>query len=432
MCDRSDFSTENELISHRKLVHNLKSSCKNGVVSLHCAYCNENCKTRTELESHMKNHSQASGLSGKHKCNICDELCPTAALLAEHKLTHCKVVSSANYCTHCKASLQTDTEFYSHLIQHSNAAGSNNNSQISLPYPCIICRQTLISNIEVQMHAQFHTRNSSGTEQLKQCISCLKPIEHLYHNSLLLCKDCLHHNNYNQDGIPVSPNSNNNNNGTGSTVIKHTVNTNFQCIKCPLSFHSELEVQNHLNSNHIPRDNNQHECHLCRNKLSSTYKLQIHLIEHTFAGFGSYTCYLCSSVFTSSHGLYAHMSEHGPSSRPYDCSKCSARYFFRAEMENHALYQHNIPYSNNNQLHQCDYCHIDFNDYSLFLNHMKNVHGGGAYRSVHHNESDNEYIEVGSPSTSATNRVIMNLSNNLNSADTRNPTPISAPSVAHF
>lgn len=32
-----------------------------------------------------------SGGGNKHKCNICDELCPSAAVLAEHKLTHCKV-----------------------------------------------------------------------------------------------------------------------------------------------------------------------------------------------------------------------------------------------------------------------------------------------------------------------------------------------------
>lgn len=39
----------------------------------------------------MKSHSQNSIATGKHKCIICDEIYPTAAVLAEHKLTHCKV-----------------------------------------------------------------------------------------------------------------------------------------------------------------------------------------------------------------------------------------------------------------------------------------------------------------------------------------------------
>lgn len=64
-------------------------------VSLHCAYCNENCKSRTELENHMKTHSQhGSNVGGKHKCNICDEIYQSAISLAEHKLTHCKVYTS--------------------------------------------------------------------------------------------------------------------------------------------------------------------------------------------------------------------------------------------------------------------------------------------------------------------------------------------------
>lgn len=41
MCDRSDFSTETEVHTHRKLVHNLKTG-----VSLRCAYCNGDFRSR--------------------------------------------------------------------------------------------------------------------------------------------------------------------------------------------------------------------------------------------------------------------------------------------------------------------------------------------------------------------------------------------------
>lgn len=52
-----------------------------------CMYCKQTFKTKGELEKHMKTHV----LPSNQKCNICDEIFPSAMILAEHKLTHCKV-----------------------------------------------------------------------------------------------------------------------------------------------------------------------------------------------------------------------------------------------------------------------------------------------------------------------------------------------------
>ncbi|XP_044742100.1 zinc finger protein 423 [Chrysoperla carnea] len=420
LCDRNDFANETELIAHRKLVHHMKSTSKNGVVSLHCAYCNENCKSRTELESHMKNHSQSSGVSGKHKCNICDELCPSAALLAEHKLTHCKVVSG-NCCTQCKATLSTDDQYYTHLIQHSTAAGNSNNNnnsgQIALPYPCVICRQTLISNIEVRMHAQFHIRNILSTSSTNefQCILCLKSLDKskLISGGGAICKDCFIQHSYNLEKTLHQQ----------STMEEKQ---KFSCIRCQLNFDTELEIQNHITTHLNESTSNsqfQHECHLCRSKFSNSYKLQIHLIEHTFAGFGSFTCYLCSAVFTGAQGLHSHMLEHGLTNRPYDCQKCSSRFFFRAELDNHSysLHQSSADSSNSNsvatnvdtyrQHYQCTDCHLDFHQLEHFMNHTKSVHGNDLTEKNNKNapcsvSSDNEYIEVGG-SPNSTNRALV-------------------------
>lgn len=62
---------------------------KNGSVALQCAYCGERARSRAELEAHTRAHSGAA--TARHKCLICDEILPSAAVLAEHKLTHCKV-----------------------------------------------------------------------------------------------------------------------------------------------------------------------------------------------------------------------------------------------------------------------------------------------------------------------------------------------------
>lgn len=57
-----------------------------------CVYCSSGFKTKSELEKHVKAvHVMPTS---SQKCNICDELFPSAAVLAEHKLTHCKVTYS--------------------------------------------------------------------------------------------------------------------------------------------------------------------------------------------------------------------------------------------------------------------------------------------------------------------------------------------------
>lgn len=65
---------------------------KNGAVALQCAYCGERARSRAELEAHTRAHSGAG--AARHKCLICDEVLPSAAVLAEHKLTHCKVCNT--------------------------------------------------------------------------------------------------------------------------------------------------------------------------------------------------------------------------------------------------------------------------------------------------------------------------------------------------
>nr|CAD7458886.1 unnamed protein product [Timema tahoe] len=356
ICDRRDFASESELTAHRKLVHHVKTAGagggKNGAVSLHCAYCSENCKSRTELENHMKTHSQGSGGSGKHKCNICDELCPSAAILAEHKLTHCKVVSGS-VCTQCKSNLVSEEQFYSHLQQHGGGGANNSTNspqQVALPTPCVVCRQTLISDIEVRMHARFHLKNSEPTYQ---CFLCLKQFESQnlvvanggHQAATYVCKECYHCHS------KTSPSPSQEQAfrcpecqvkfETSSALEAHLVTVHkktYQCIKCQISFETEREIQLHV-ATHLLTEGSSHECHLCRRLLSTPLKLQAHLIEHTFAGCGSYTCYLCSAVFTASQGLQQHMLEHGLAARPYDCSRCSLRFFFRAELDNHS-YSH--------------------------------------------------------------------------------------------
>lgn len=152
----------------------------------------------------------------------------------------------------------------------------------ALPAPCVVCRQTLASEAEARLHARFHLRPN---EDEQRCAICLQALpENESGEGARACSTC-----YARHATPRPP---------------------------------------------PPAD---HDCKLCRRVLGSPTRLQAHLIEHTFAGIGAFTCYLCSAVFTSAAGLQRHLPEHATAPRPYDCGRCGHKFFFRAELDNHAF-----------------------------------------------------------------------------------------------
>lgn len=326
LCSSSDMLSENELAAHKKLHH---SKSKVGPVSLQCAYCNECCKSRNDLENHMKSHHISCG-KGRYKCNICDEIFSSSIILADHKLRHCKILSG-NTCTQCKAVLVNEQSFYAHHIEHSPGKA---NSQIFLPVNCIICCQTLQTDVELRLHSKFHLKYLN--QRVFLCGICNQVydsisgevVKHLVDStateslSVTVCKKCA---------------------SDGSTAYRknadpaHKITApakQFSCIKCPKSFDAEEDMQNHATM-HILNEGSNVECRLCKQMFSSPLKLQVHLIEHNFYGMSQFSCYVCSSVFTAASGLQSHIVGHGLKSRPYECSQCQMKFFFRAELDNH-------------------------------------------------------------------------------------------------
>lgn len=296
ICDRDDFMSESELAAHRKLVHHLKGASR---VSPHCAYCNEPFRSRAELETHIKTAHRTSA-SSKHKCVICDEVFPAAAVLAEHKLSHCKV-GPGGRCAQCGALFADEQVFRAHLSQHSGR---------ELPAPCPVCRQTLSTDLEVGLHARFHLKTAVVSTRT-HCSLCRQPCE-VSEVSGSVCRNCC---------------------DSGRT---RTITETWSCAQCRSDFDTEQQVQAHV-ALHESRDSSL-QCRLCAYRPAGPQQLQAHLIEHTFAGCDSrgFSCYICSAVFTNAPGLLQHLSEHGPQARLYECSRCDMRFYFRAELDNHS------------------------------------------------------------------------------------------------
>ncbi|XP_043279598.1 zinc finger protein 423 homolog isoform X1 [Venturia canescens] len=200
LCERAEFATEAELQAHKKLVHTpIKLQSKSlPLLSMTCAYCGEVCRSRSDLESHTRIQHASNEPGGRHKCNICDEVCPSGGILAEHKLqTHCKIQLS-DTCVVCRGTLANEAQFIEHVQRHSLEGGESQQRLDStmplLPAACVVCRQTLISDLECRLHASHHLRNANGSQITNSSPS---PNQHktqqqqLFQPSSLSCCLCL-------------------------------------------------------------------------------------------------------------------------------------------------------------------------------------------------------------------------------------------------
>uniref|UniRef100_A0A182SD06 C2H2-type domain-containing protein n=1 Tax=Anopheles maculatus TaxID=74869 RepID=A0A182SD06_9DIPT len=379
ICERSDFTTESEVQTHRKIVHNLKTG-----VSLRCAYCNGDFRSRNELENHMKVAHNTGG--GKHKCLICDEIFPSPAVLAEHKLSHCKVGASGR-CSHCSLPLPDAHTFKQHLQAHQVATGGGNSSNSStgasgtgsssasgqnggpsstassggssanasgnasaeqdrFPQQCICCRQTLNSEFEISLHAKFHTKSPDTNE--RTCALCLEPLPSQPESNTKICDPCLKRHNFPTKLLsmnflkPSAPSSLVAASTVGGPIVGSATVPGEG--RTPASGNNQQEQQLNTGRDALSTSSSSSslfQCNLCKKPLPSGQKLQEHLIDHTFAGCEErgYVCYLCSAVFTSSAGLQAHLpvAHSNAAAKPYDCERCGVAYFFRAELEHHLI-----------------------------------------------------------------------------------------------
>jgi len=172
LCERGEFANEAELQAHKKLAHAPSKLPGKGLsaLSMTCAYCGEVCRSRGELDSHTRiQHASNEPGNGRHKCNICDEVCPSGVSLAEHKLQkHCKIQLS-DMCVVCRGCLTTESQFLDHVQKHSlenvDPQQRLDNSLPHLPAPCVVCRQTLVSDMECRLHARHHLRTSTGSSR---------------------------------------------------------------------------------------------------------------------------------------------------------------------------------------------------------------------------------------------------------------------------
>ncbi len=150
-------------MEHNKHIHR-SPSISSISASFKCTYCHALFTSRTQLDRHSRIHIASSG--NNLKCNICDRLFSTIDILSEHKLSHCKATTS-NICSYCHQILNNESDYTRHLYEHNHLHYSktktklftNNHDNSSITIACIVCKQSLINEREVDLHAKFHLVN---------------------------------------------------------------------------------------------------------------------------------------------------------------------------------------------------------------------------------------------------------------------------------
>jgi len=248
-------------------------------------------------------------------------------------------VVQGNVCVICRETMKSEDEFYAHCQQHhaaaitsaavaasSSAAGS---TVTPSSIPCIVCRQTLVSALELTLHARHHYRsNQQQQQQQSSCCVCsttdglLVPLYTTTNSLHYICLACERRNGLAQ-----------------LDVVTSTSSKTFQCIKCQQSFASEDDVRAHV-ATHVLQDGSVHRCQLCSGDVSfdSPARLQAHIVaEHELVGVTEALCDVCGLTMSGPVAARQHAFEHGPTAWKHACRRCPLKFFFAAELRNHQL-----------------------------------------------------------------------------------------------
>lgn len=160
------------------------------------------------------------------KCNVCDRKCESVQELAEHKLTHCKVVR-ATHCGICLEPMASIELYYQHTRRHNLDSG---------PMNCVVCKQSLVDPVELDVHAKFHLNQAQKAEKCG--------------GSADRQRDALEERQY-------------------------------ACIKCQQAFSTEQDIRAHVTT-HLLQEGYQHHCLLCHQVLKDCFIVNVLIILYIY------------------------------------------------------------------------------------------------------------------------------------------------------
>ncbi|CAK9822238.1 Endothelial zinc finger protein induced by tumor necrosis factor alpha [Anthophora retusa] len=357
---------------------------------IHCIHCKDTFKTEEMFENHKMLCDEEETITQKQKennsnvndrqssnvkimnfqyvmktCNICHEHFENEKLLAEHKLSYCKLLQEEHYevsnkpnmnqeqsdiyndsqisnippmetnkkCGHCDLVYSTKKELLNHIIEYHEG-------QLSLK--CNICNRSYDKWSGLDVHEATHRLDKPYL-----CDLCGKSFKH-----------------------------SNNLRGHKRTHLDDSKKKRHVCEICGNAFRSRFHLAEHMNQHN---GNKPYSCEKCGKTFYKRIQLRQHKLSH---GLNKHICPVCGTTFNRKGNMNTHLKRHNNGDGTYTCSVCMLRCKSMSELKLHRkkhtdqdIIESIKRKCNDKTIWQCNNCNRIFSTRAVLLNHER-IHKG--------------------------------------------------------
>ena len=356
---RKDFDTHKHNIHYKQ------------IKEFACNVCGKKYTSQGHLSDHEKSIHMQLENTDIFKCDLCDTVFRTEALLKAHHIKiHIKIASKCPICDRevrsenhmkihehetpstcdCCGKVFTSMELFERHKRDKNAPIKD--------VKCTICNKILSSKRARDDHVKnLHfvlTDNAKCTKCEKVFPSKKRLVAHIstsHSEKKYQCDFC-----------------------EKTFFTKHTFNkhlktihlkqdsSNFKCIDCHKSFPTKKRLEIHVSYVH---HNKKHTCQICKENVSSLWShIQVHLKK------GNFQCNTCEKTFSIQNRLNTHIKNiHSPKSDIFLCDICEKPFRLQKYLKNHYKFTHR------KTREACKICEVIIpGSITRMKTHLNNVH----------------------------------------------------------
>ncbi|CAL8121450.1 unnamed protein product [Orchesella dallaii] len=294
-------------------------------VRITCPVCSKSASSKTELEMHMRVHTNERPFP----CSMCSIACTNSANLKSHMRVHS--AEKPFCCNVCGKRYSSSPAYKAHCQNHT---GNNGRS-----YKCAECSLSFYTKPKLKWHIRFVHRR----ERPFPCNICGRAFQTPSNRDRHI-NTHLRENQYKCEICGKVLNSFVSLTSHLNTQHSKLEGECYPCSKCPLILKSELHFSRHYLLNHTDSKEDPLTCLFCNYRCSTLKKLEFHYSKHTRER--PYFCCKCPKSFGSSDILSAHYhSLHSSNferskSDSFQCPKCPYIFKGQLQLSRHYLLDH--------------------------------------------------------------------------------------------
>lgn len=300
-----------------------------------------------EIPHYGKMRRALNGDNSRFACTVCGESLSSAKNLKRHMNIHTR--AEVFTCTVCSRSFIRKDYMVMHMKVHYGKK----------PHRCILCNKGFTSKMALESHKAM-CRLVDRSRENHTCETCGEVFSSV--------RNLKRH------------------------INKHTLEDVYTCPICSRPFLRQDYLQHHMRKKHNGAKYHPYQCTFCYKLFHSNIKLQEHLQTHT--GNKSFSCTICHESFGNILALKVHMRIHLQEKSTKDmvirkCDICDVSFPGLISLNKHKLYQHNfcstceqvfpdraaleahkLQHEKEANPYKCDICQRTFTERDKYNNHI--------------------------------------------------------------